>query len=61
MAEFRKRCTGEFELGGVRLLERSGGSAMQLERELGIGRDRLWQMPFPALTISLRSGTGCGD
>jgi transposase len=39
----RKQYTREFKMEAVRLLETSGKSARQLERELGIGTGNLWR------------------
>jgi len=41
MKKPRKQYTGEFKVEAVRLLETSGKSARQLERELGIGAGNL--------------------
>jgi transposase len=50
MTKSRRQYTREFKLEAVRLLERSGRNASQLERELGIGRGNLrrWQREFAA-------------
>ena len=50
MTGIRKQYTGEFKLEAVRLLETSGRSASQLERELDIGRGSLyrWKREFAA-------------
>ena len=43
MKEVRKQYEREFKMEAVRLLETSGKSASQLERELGIGKGNLWR------------------
>ena len=43
MKKVRKQYTREFKMEAVRLLETSGKSAAQLERELGIGAGNLWR------------------
>ena len=43
MKKLRRHYTREFKLEAVRLLETSGRSASQLERELGIGKGNLWR------------------
>jgi transposase len=43
MKKVRKQYTREFKVEAVRLLETSGKSAAQLERELGIGSGNLWR------------------
>ena len=43
MTKTRKKYTREFKMEAVRLLETSGKSAVQLERELGIGHGNLWR------------------
>ena len=43
MKKLRRQYTREFKLEAVRLLETSGRSASQLERELGIGKGNLWR------------------
>jgi transposase len=43
MAKTRKRYTREFKIEAVRLLEASGKSASQIERELDIGKGNLWR------------------
>lgn len=43
MKKSRRTYSREFKLEAVRLLETSGKSASQLERELGIGRGNLWR------------------
>lgn len=43
MKKPRRQYTREFKLEAVRLLETSGRSASQLERELGIGKGNLWR------------------
>ena len=43
MKKPRKQYTREFKMEAVRLLETSGRSARQLERELGIGTGNLWR------------------
>ena len=43
MTKARKKYTREFKMEAVRLLETSGKSATQLERELGIGKGNLWR------------------
>jgi len=43
MAKTRRRYTREFKIEAVRLLETSGKSASQIERELGIGQGNLWR------------------
>ena len=43
MGKPRKRYTTEFKTEAVRLLETSGRSASQIERELGIGKGNLWR------------------
>ena len=43
MAEPRRTYTREFKVETVRLLETSGKSATQIERELGIGKGNLWR------------------
>jgi len=43
MAQTRRRYTREFKIEAVRLLETSGKSASQIERELGIGKGNLWR------------------
>ena len=50
MKKPRKQYTREFKMQAVRLLETSGKSARQLERELGIGSGNLsrWKQEFAA-------------
>ena len=43
MTEIRKQYSREFKMEAIRLLETSGKSAVQLERELGIGHGCLWR------------------
>jgi transposase len=43
MKKVRKRYTREFKLEAVRLLETSGKSAAQIERDLGIGSGNLYR------------------
>jgi transposase len=43
MSKERKQYSREFKQEAVRLLETSGKSASQLERELGIGKGNLWR------------------
>ena len=43
MEKSRKQYTREFKIEAVRLLETSGKSASQIERELGIGKGNLWR------------------
>jgi transposase len=43
MKKPRKQYPREFKMEAVRLLETSGKSARQLERELGIGTGNLWR------------------
>ncbi len=48
MAKTRRRYTREFKIEAVRLLETSGKSASQIERELGLGKGNLgrWKRAF---------------
>jgi len=50
MSKIRKDYSREFKVEAVRLLETSGKSAWQLERELGIGKSNLsrWKREFAA-------------
>lgn len=43
MSKERKQYSCEFKQEAVRLLEMSGKSASELERELGIGKGNLWR------------------
>jgi transposase len=43
MKQVRKQYEREFKMEAVRLLETSGKSAIQLERDLGIGKGNLWR------------------
>ena len=43
MKKVRKRYAREFKLEALRLLETSGKSAAQIERDLGIGSGNLWR------------------
>jgi transposase len=43
MKQVRRTYTREFKVETVRLLETSGKSATQIERELGIGKGNLWR------------------
>ena len=43
MAQTRRRYTREFKIEAVRLLETSGKSVSQVERELGISKGNLWR------------------
>ncbi len=43
MTKTRRRYTREFKIEAVRLLESSGKSTSQIERELGIGKGNLWR------------------
>jgi transposase len=43
MSKERKQYSREFKQEAVRLLETSGKSASELERELGIGQGNLWR------------------
>jgi transposase len=43
MTKSRKQYTREFKLEAVRLLETSGKSMSELERDLGITRGNLWR------------------
>jgi transposase len=43
MSKERKQYSREFKQEAVRLLETSGKSASELERELGIGKGNLWR------------------
>lgn len=57
----RKQYTREFKLEAVRLLETSGRSASQLERELDIGKGCLWRWKreFAAEGEDAFPGHGC--
>ena len=50
MMKKRKQYSREFKMDAIRLLETSGKSAAQLERELGIGKGNLgrWKARFAA-------------
>ena len=71
MKKARRQYTREFKTEAVRLLETSGKSARQLERELGIGSaiyhagngslQRMARMPFLATAVSLPSRNGSGN
>jgi transposase len=43
MKTSRRKYTREFKLEAVRLLETSGKSAAEIERDLGIGKGNLWR------------------
>ena len=43
MTKVRRQYSREFKQEAVRLLETSGKSASELERELGIGKGNLWR------------------
>jgi transposase len=43
MKKPRKQYTREFKMEAVQLLETSGKSASELERELGLGKGNLWR------------------
>jgi len=43
MAKERKQYSREFKQEAVRLLETSGKSASELERDLGVGKGNLWR------------------
>jgi transposase len=43
MTKTRRQYSREFKMEAVRLLETSGKSASQIERELGIGKGNLWR------------------
>ena len=43
MKKRRRQYTREFKMEAVRLLETSGKSASELERELGLGKGNLWR------------------
>ena len=43
MATTRRQYTREFKIEAVRLLETSGKSVSQIERDLGIGKGNLWR------------------
>jgi transposase len=43
MKKPRKQYTREFKMEAVHLLETSGKSASELERELGLGKGNLWR------------------
>jgi transposase len=43
MTKARRQYSREFKREAVRLLETSGKSASELERELGIGKGNLWR------------------
>jgi transposase len=43
MSKERKQYSREFKQEAVRLLDTSGKSASELERELGIGKGNLWR------------------
>ena len=43
MKKIRRQYTREFKLEALRLLETSGKSAGQIERDLGIGSGNLWR------------------
>ena len=43
MKRIRKQYTREFKMEAVRLVETSGKSVSQIERELGIGKGNLWR------------------
>jgi transposase len=43
MTKARRQYSREFKREAVQLLERSGKSASELERELGIGKGNLWR------------------
>jgi transposase len=43
MKKVRKQYEREFKMEAVRLLETSGKSASQIERNLGIGKGNLWR------------------
>ncbi len=61
MTEFRKQYTREFKLEAVRLLETSGRSGSQLERDLDIGKGCLsrWKRGFAADGGDAFPGHGC--
>ena len=61
MTVIRKQYTGEFKLEAVRLLETSGRSASQLERELDIGKGCLsrWKRGFATDGEDAFPGHGC--
>lgn len=61
MKKSRTTYSREFKLEAVRLLETSGKSASQLERELGIGRGNLWRWKreFAAEGEDAFPGHGC--
>jgi len=43
MTKTRKKYSREFKMEAVRMLKTSGKSAVQLERDLGIGHGNLWR------------------
>jgi transposase len=57
MSITRRKYTREFKLEAVRLLESSGRSAAQIERELGIGDGCLlqWRKRFASEGVASRS------
>ena len=62
MSRTRRKYTREFKLEAARLLESSGRSAAQIERELGIGDGCLlqWRKQFTSEGAASRSGEGSG-
>ena len=58
----RRKYTREFKLEAVRLLESSGRTAAQIERELGIGDGCLlrWRKQFADEGVAAKSADGSG-
>ena len=60
MSKSRRKYTQEFKLEALRLLETSGRSIAQIERELGIGQGCLarWKREFAAAGVEAFPGHG---
>jgi transposase-like protein len=60
MAQTRRQYTREFKIEAGRLLETSGKSATQIERELDMGQGNLWRWKRKFGSSSEQTTTGPG-
>ena len=60
MSATRRQYAREFKIEAVRLLETSGKSASQIERELGIGQGNLWRWKRKYGSDSKQGTSGLG-
>ena len=61
MKKTRRKYTREFKLEALRLLETSGKSATQIERDLGIGSGNLYRWKHKLAQKGEHAFSGCSD